>query len=442
MGLHRARSASESVSPEETQERFKVFRSLYLRDVSSSISRGSTCWLSGIDCSLSLDLDGSGFEDSTSTARIQLAWLEDESYRLSLAAGSPRRTPAEFTSALLRIEHRLENWANAHEIFSSSYPSTHNVDLKLGFLAARMFILRKSLEPRHLRRALDDSRASCLLVVIACGKHEPSMIDQLDVLVLPKSSSKSLGERRLSESVQTSSSRFTKQETSTLESSRLYSLFDTFSLSAFFILAKSVIWPSSGYGESKAEQDLDLLQRTCACFKEFNEFNQEDNHMRKVGGVFQSLIEVVELIRSPQQHQSRHFDMQQSINVHNASTALHELNQLSKFNNLPRSSAPLVRVPPTSWDTFSINNALTTNPDIQNTSTTPGLVTPLDTHYQPYDPLPQPPFFPHMQQQMMQPSGSNHQYTCVSDAPMDVYADARLLSESLASNPSMSYTVD
>ena len=442
MGLHQAHFASGSVSSEETQERFKVFRSLYLRDRSSLISRGSICWLPSVDCSLFSDLEGSGPEDSTSAARIQLAWLEDESYRFSLAADSLGRTPAESKSAMLRIKHTFEHWANTHDIFSPSDLDTHDIDLKLGFLAARIFVLRKSLEPRHLRRALDDSRASCLILVIACGKHELSMVDQLNVLLHPSSPSGSLGRSRLSKSDAASLSNITKQKTKILTPSRFYRLFNTFPVSAFFLLAKSVVWPSSIHEESKAEQDLDLLQRLYACFKEFDEINRVDNHTRKVGGVFQSLIEVVKLIKCSQQHQPRNLGMQQGINTHNAlntTTGSDGLKQLSGFSNLPGSSAP--SVPPTSWDSFPINNALTMTSDSQSNSVSFGVVTPSDTDYQRYDPIPQPLLFPHMQQQILQPPSLDQQYTFVSDVSTDEYADIGLPSEPLASSSSTSFDI-
>jgi hypothetical protein len=255
IGLHQVHSAHEGVSSEEARERLKLFTSLYLRDKSFSTSRGSICWLPSFDCSPPSELGESGLADSTFAVRIDLARLQDEIYRLFHSADSSRRSSAKYKSDLLRIEQGLGHWANANEVFSSPIASSHDVDLQLEFLAVRICVFRKSPKPSHIRQALSDSRASCLLVVISYGKHEPSMIEQLDDLLSSKSPSKSPGTRtsgRSSKRSKTSSPESTKQNTSEFDPSRLYSLLDSFSVPAFRLLTTNVIWPSSAYDESKA----------------------------------------------------------------------------------------------------------------------------------------------------------------------------------------------
>lgn len=445
MGLHQARSAPAGVSSEEAQERVKVFRSLYLRDKSFSILRGSISWLPSFDCSLSSELGERGPAESKFAIRIQLARLEDESYRLFHSADSPKPSSAKYKSDLLRIEQGLEHWANANEVFSSPYASTRDVDLQLEFLAARICVLRKSPEPSHVRRALSDSRASCLWVVISCGKHEPSMIEQLDVLLLTKSPSKSLGRRtsgRSSKSGKASSSESAKRNTSDSVPSQFHSLLDTFSVPAFFLLATNVICPSSAYDESKAEEDFDLLQRTCACYKELDARTQANNHTRKVGRAFESLLEVVNLVKTSQQLQSPHCGMQQSNNAHDTpstSNPFGEQHRLSEFSNLP--SPSVSSKPPISWESFSNKNTSTATPESPSAGASSGLLTPMDSQYQPYDPLRQDLIFPHMQQQNMRPPSLNRQHTSQSDVSMDDYADSRLLSEYLATNPFLSFNI-
>jgi len=350
IGLHQVHSAHEGVSSEEAQERLKVFTSLYLRDKSFSTSRGSIGWLPSFDCSLPSELGESGLADSTFAVRIDLARLQDEIYRLFHSADSSRRSSAKYKSDLLRIEQGLGHWANANEVFSSPIASSRDVDLQLEFLAVRICVFRKSPEPSHMRQALSDSRASCLLVVISYGKHEPSMIEQLDDLLSSKSPSESPGTRtsgRSSKRGKTSSSESTKQNTSEFDPSRLHSLLDSFSVPAFCLLATNLIWPSSAYDESKAEEDLDLLQRTCASYKELDARTQANNHTRKVGRAFKSLLEVVNLIKTSQQLSSPHNGMEQSNNAYNApstSNPFGEQYRLSEFANLP--SPPASSIPP------------------------------------------------------------------------------------------------
>ena len=442
MGLHQARSVPEGISPEEAQERFKVFRSLYLRDKSSSISRGSICWLPSFDCSLPSELWVRGPADSNFTARNQLAGLQDEAYRL---LHSPMRSSAEYKETLLHIEHSLEDWANASGVFSSPYAGTRDVDLQLEFLAARICILRKSPEPGHVRPALSASKASCLLVVISFGQHEPSMIEQLDALSLSKSSSESFGRRasrRSSRGGKEFSPESTNSEAREYISSPFHNLLDIFSVPAFFLLVMNLVWPSSTYDESKAEEDLDLLKRTCACFEEINAKIQANNHTRRVGRAFESLLELVKLIKVPQQFQSSHFGIQQSINANNIPSTRKPFggqNRLPEFSNLPSPSVSLM--PPISWERFSNHTSSTTTPDSLSADASPVVLTPMDSFYQPYDPLQRNPFFPHMQQQILQTPSLIYSRTSEPYVSMEDHADPRLISEFLTKNSSTSFGV-
>lgn len=273
--------------------------------------------------------------------------------------------------------------------------------------------------------------------------HEPSMIEQLDDLLSSKSPSESPGTRtsgRSSKRGKTSSSESTKQNTSEIDPSRLHSLLDSFSVPAFCLLATNVIWPSSAYDESKAEEDLNLLQRTCASYKELDARTQANNHTRKVGRAFKSLLEVVNLIKTSQQLSSPHNGMEQSNNAYNApstSNPFGEQYRLSEFGNLP--SPPASSIPPLSWEAFSNKNTSTTKPGSPSVGVPLGLLTPMDSQNQPYDPLRANLFFPHTQQQIMRPPSSNRQHTSEPDMSMDCFPDSRLLSEFLRTDPPMSF---
>ena len=445
MGLHQARSAREGVSPEEAHERFRVFRSLYLRDKSSIISRGSICWLPSIDCGLSLESDEYDSANPKAAARTQLARLEDESYRLTHSADSPRRCSIKYKSALLNIEQGLERWASTYEVFSSPYANTRDVDLELEFLAARIYVLRKSLEPNHIRRALDDSRASCLLVVISCGKHEPTMIEQLNTLLVSKSHSKSLARTHAGGSRKNgrhSLARSAERYASESVPARFHSLLDTFSVPAFFLLAENVIRPSMTYDGSKAEQDLNLLQKTCACFRDFDERNQANNHIHKVRQAFEGLLKVINLNKRSDQVQSPYSGMQQSTNTQTTPSKWNNEfgghQQVSEFSSLP---SPLnSSIPLPAWEYFPTNTASAITPDSSSAGNS-RVLSPLDSYYQSYDPFQQNVYFPHMQQQMMHPQSSDSQYAGVSEVAMDEYADTGLPTQYLATNPAMSFDI-
>ncbi|KAL6716879.1 hypothetical protein ACLMJK_004791 [Lecanora helva] len=441
MGLHQVRSAPEGVTPEEAQERFKVFRSLYLRDKSVSISRGLICWLPSFDCSLSSELGEAGSAESKFAARTELAKLEDESYRLFHSVDAPKKTSARYRSALLRIEQGLEYWANANGMFNSPYSSTRDVDLQLEFLAARICVFRKSPELNHVRRALSDARASCLWIIVSYGKHEPSMINQLDEILLSKSQTKSLGKRtsgRSNKSSRTNSTESVKEARSENGPSRFHSLLDKFSVPGFFLLASNVIKPSSAYDESKTDEDLDLLQRISICYKEMDARIQANNHTHKVGRAFENLLEVIRLVKNCPPPESSSLGFQQLNNVvHNTPSFSNPFGE-QHYNTLPSPSASsLPAIPWENFTTKSSSNAL----DSPSAGASPGLLTPMESQpFQAFDPLRQNIFFPQTQHQIRTPSFSRHQ-TNESDVCMDDFADGKLLSEFLASNPGMPFDI-
>ena len=442
MGLHQVRSAPEGVSP-EALERYKVFKSLYLRDKSSMILRGSICWLSSGDSRLWLEADANRPVDHKSAARTQLSRLEDDSYQLSLSKDSPGRSSAKYQSELLRIERRLEHWANVNEIFCSPYASNCDIDLKLEFLATRIHLLRKSPEPNHILQTLNDSRASCLLVIISYDKHEKAMIEQLDILLHSKSPSKLLGRQHYGRSSKSSKgflSESARRSTISI-SSQPQKLLDTFSLPAFFLLATNVLWPSLAYDESKVEQDLNLLQRTCACFKESGDKTQTNNHIRKVGQTFEGLLGVIDLIKRSQQTQLLRRKTQQSTNVQdtvNTGNYFGEQRQVSELYNLPSSSAS--SIPSLAWKSSSINDVPIPTPNFSSAGNS-NWQGPLDSYHQYYDPSGQDLFLPYMQQHFMQTQSSESQPATESDLIMDDFPDTSLLSEFLTENQPMSFEI-
>ena len=439
MGLHQGHSAPDGVSPEEAQERFKVFRSLYLRDKSVSVSRGSICWLPSFDCSLSSKLGDDSPANSKFANRIQLARFQDESYRLFHSADARSQSSAKYKGALIRFEQGLEHWAYANEILGSPYSETRDVDLQLEFLAARISVFRRSPEVKHVRQALNDSRASCLWLIISYGKSTPSMIEKLNALLLSKSPSKSLG-RNTSERPSKASSSSSSSESMMGNPGdpfplRSHSLLETFPIPGFFLLASNVIRPSSAYDESQADEDLDLLQRTCACYQEFGARTQAHNHTRKVGRAFEKILEVITLTKL----QPSGIGIQKTQGTPILSHSSSEQLRIPASGNL--SSPSISSIPPLSWDNFSNNSITTTTAGSPSASTSPGLLTPLETQYQSFDPLRQNFYFTYPQQQGVPQPNLTRQHTSESDVPMDDFSESRLLSEFLATNAPMPFDI-
>ena len=442
MGLHQAHSTPESIRPEEAQERYKVFRSLYLRDKSCSISRGSICWLPSWDCSLIPELCEGGSGDNKYAVRFQLTRLEDETYRLFHSPDLLRQSYSKYMSAILRIDQGLGHWANENDVFSASHKSPRDVDLLLEFLSARICVLRKSPQPDHINQVLNDSRASCLLIIVSCGKHDASTIDQLDHLLSSKRPSKTLAKKasgRSRKNSKASSSSLYYDDTSDSPMLRSNSLLDTFSVPAFFLLAKNVIRPSSTTEES-VEADLDLLRRTCACFKEHDAKAQAKNHTCKIYRSFERVLEVISLMRKTESPEFPPVGEQQSSvgpNLSSIGQSVNQQHQTSGFDSFTNPSTSAIA--PISWENFMNRSTPRTIPGSPSDNASPALHTPMDSQPQSYDPRRQNPAFPQMQEQFMRPPTFSNQPTNEFDVAMDDFADSRLLSDFLATRPGMMY---
>ena len=436
MGLHQTSAASEGADEDEAEGRLKVFRSLYLRDKSYSISRGSICWLPSYDCSLSSQLGQTAHADSTWIARVQLAGIQEEIYRSFHSAESQKQPSAKHKAAILHIEQGLEHWVTAHDMFSSPWANVRDVDLQLEFLAARISAFRMSPEPSHIRRALDDARASCLLLLISYDKHDQSMVERLEALPLTKSPSKALikagGHRsgKGKSSRKDTSSKNAKETPCDTLPSRFHSLLDTFSVPAFFLLVRSIISPGSTTDDSQTD-DIRLLQKVCACYKELEARAQVNNHTRKVGRAFEKLLEVINLTTNPEPYQSSPFDTHHSSNAPTPSSIQNLFGGsqiVSDFTDLSSQSA--YQMPHMSWDSFSTKTLSPRTTDTSNPGALTGLLTPIESEFisQPY-----------YSQQNMSPPARKRQRAGDSDISMDEFSDSRLLSNFLAANPLMSF---
>lgn len=449
MGLHQTNAISDSVGPAEAQERFKVFRSLYIRDKSFSISRSSICWLPSFDCSLSSQLEQTALSSSNDLARIKLAMLEEEIYQLFHSIDSPRPSQAKYRSALARIDQGLESWAVLHDIFNSSYTTASEVDLQLEFLAARICAFRGTFDQGHIRQALNDARASCLLLLISNGKNDQSMVEQFESLPLSKCPSKSLGRSSSPRSRKRKAESDTESE-NIRESAplRFHNLLDTFSEPAFFLLVRNILWPTSTEEESQAESDIELLRRVCACYKEFDERIQANNHTHKVRRAFENLLEVVNLLKNPQQPQTSLDMTHQNPSGHtppNSHGQFGGRQDAPDFSSLQGpSDYPTPSTAP-SGISSSKNKSSRGSGDTANMKATSVFLPPVSSEYTDgrTTPLQQQMFSPlQFQQQILSPpSGKRPLFTDLQEPmTMDDYPDSGFLSDFLAANPTILYT--
>ena len=114
-------------------------------------------------------------------------------------------------------------------------------------------------------RELSDSMASCLILFLACGKHDQSIVERLGKLALPKSSSKS-GSRSLGANFRLSEQPTDKNSSPCSGTLIFQTLLDTFPISAFFLLVNNAIGLDLGADDMQAQEDISLLQRVCKCY--------------------------------------------------------------------------------------------------------------------------------------------------------------------------------
>jgi hypothetical protein len=372
IGLHQTQAASSQVSPEESEERFKVLRSLYLLDKNCAISRGSICWLPSYDCDVSFL---PCHADPMYAARIKLATLQEEIYRLFHAAGSQKQSVAKHKASLSRVDQRLERWANAHDIYDSRRPRDQNVDLKLDFFAARITAFHGSSDADHIRRTLNDARASCLLLLTSLDERNTALIGWLDGLLLSMHSL-SLLEQSDQGTDLTAFPLPKDEKTNPPVPSRFHSLLSSFPVPAFFLLAKNILWSVSGDSAAQVEVDLNLLQMVCACFKTLDSQIPADNYTRRVGRTFERLLEIVQFLVNP-----RPSPLEAAGSFHTNTSPT-----VPGVANVPDFGLTTSPISPVSWDGFSnkTTSTVATNtnsPETVSTMTSPNLLTPADMSY-------------------------------------------------------------
>lgn len=372
MGLHQNQAAANNISSEEQQERFKVFRSLYLRDRSFAISRGSICWLPSFDCTLSPELSpsisasASGSTTPTAiastdwVARIQLARLQEDIYK-QLHGSESYQSTSKHKSSLSSIRKRLDQWAKSCNVFAPISLETRNLDLRLEFLSASIITFRGSSEPGQNSQLLRDARASCLLLLIARGKHDQSMLDRLESLSLPRGPSKSTTKPATSRPGVALSEGDCPTEFVPLPSQNLL---DAFSVSAFFILVKNLLWPQTAVEAAQEKEDINLLQLVCGCYEESDANVQPNNYIRKVTCVFKRLINILYLMRNNDQNQMPMDMMSRNSNNRTISQNIFGGPQeLPDFCNTPQSFA----IPtPQNWEFINPDSSSKSPPDTIN----------------------------------------------------------------------------
>jgi hypothetical protein len=181
MGLHQRQLFPHKTSSYETLERAKVVHSLYVRDKSLCITRGSVSWLPNPHCNIIPQLSAAVKCQAPYSNILQLAMIQEEIYRLMHSVSSRTRRPNKSQTAkvLRSIEHHLDQYARTYSIFGGEiFPfDSRRAILTLEFLSTRIFALEHGSEQRHVEQVHSDARASCILLLITHGVQDSQIID-------------------------------------------------------------------------------------------------------------------------------------------------------------------------------------------------------------------------------------------------------------------------
>ncbi|KAJ3517463.1 hypothetical protein NM208_g14698 [Fusarium decemcellulare] len=160
MGLDQYYASRQGFSPEETLERQKVLRSLYIRDKNFVICRGSSPCLSEYEPSIDRLPKSPEEDESKYLARIELARVQDEIYQ------------------------KIANYKKPPMCILLGTRKYESAALMLSFFATRLYMLRDIDDPRCYHQSFKDAKACCLLFLLATtAQPDSSLTEALDQLL-------------------------------------------------------------------------------------------------------------------------------------------------------------------------------------------------------------------------------------------------------------------
>ncbi|OJJ68008.1 hypothetical protein ASPBRDRAFT_58582 [Aspergillus brasiliensis CBS 101740] len=280
MGLHCSEALDQSDI--EQVERAKVLRALYVRDRSLYTLRGSVLWMPCDDYDITAQLRATVDQSGKHSNRLHLALVQDEIHRL-VQMSSTSMKGHDTRELLMHIEKQLDEYTQRLYLFRGQYTPaefhrSHAIET-MEFLATRIMAYQHGNEPYHAHRIQQDARMSCLLLLIAHGDQDPAVLYYLHALIRREiPTSKSNHQFRCSPSIS------------------LTSVFDAFSVPAFFILSQDLLMSRSRDAPAGMISDLDLLRRVSACYTEYASRMQANTYHQKVAWVFSQLISLMRAV--------------------------------------------------------------------------------------------------------------------------------------------------
>lgn len=280
MGLHKAELLPSDTSADDVVERAKVLRSLYVRDRSLCITRGSVLWLTSYDCNITTQLKVAVEQQVPYSSHIQLAMIQDELYHMSSVPLEFRRAPGSkvLHAKPKSIKQQLDQLATDYTLLSgTSAPFLpHDVLIGMEFLSTRIVALSLDSDTRHTESLMSNARASCLLLLIAYGDRSPSVVESYHSFT----------------STTVSSTNQRSLPTSETNNKTFTTLLDRFSVPAFFILFERLAFLEVESDiEMKSNTDWELLCKVASCYTKVTSQMPPQSYHSRVARIFNQLIE-------------------------------------------------------------------------------------------------------------------------------------------------------
>jgi hypothetical protein len=290
MGLHHVQISPADTSAEEKLECAKVLRSLYAQDKSLCITRGTVSWLPSHDCNIASQLKAAVERQVPYSDRIALSMIQDDIYRLTHATYRRRPGSSSKSNATLQlIEQQLSEYANAFGIFERRAPySPRHAMITLEFLATRIIALQRSSELGCAGQVRQDARASCLLLLMAHGEQDHKVIEAFNA---------STSQRETSPCPRKKSMATTETDITDTDTMPFASIFDSFSVPAFFILLEDLLQSNETDDVIQSSADLDLLRKISACYSLNTGRMQSNSYHRKVSWIFDQLLTMIDILK-------------------------------------------------------------------------------------------------------------------------------------------------
>lgn len=206
---------------------------------------------------------------------------------MSRASLTDTSTAPHSAQTLHLIERQLEQYTQDFGILNHEaayYKYSHHSMITLEFLATRILALQHGSEPRHGEKIYSDAKASCLLLLVACGAKDLEIIDSFRTATGDSMPSSPIG--------------YNNSPIPNANTTSFNSVLDAFSIRAFFVLLDKYLDTSDD-----TDTILNLLSKVSTCYTQSTKRMPIKSYHGKIARTFDQLLEIIQLLKAEQQQQ-------------------------------------------------------------------------------------------------------------------------------------------